>query len=474
MTQELALDVVVLAAGKGTRMRQAHPKVLSLAYERALLHWVLDAVQPLQCRRIAVVVGYAADEVRDAALTHACAETLSFAPQPEQRGTGDAVRCGLAALDADVPGDAGYVLVVNGDCPLVAAADLQACADAAFKSGAELSLCVAEAPEPEAYGRILRDESGAVARIVEAADATPAQRAIREINPGIYCVARAALREAVAGLQSNNAQGEFYATDIIAHLAARGKVVDVTVPFSHIQGVNDPLDLAEVQSELHRRRLRALVREGVRVADLARVQVSYASQVAPGALLGLDVSLSGSCRIAAGAELGQGCVLTDSELEAGAQLLPYCVLSESSLGEAAVAGPFAHLRPGTRLERKAKLGNFCEAKKTRLGAGSKASHLSYLGDAEVGEGVNIGAGTIICNYDGYRKWPTQIEDGAFVGSDSQLVAPLRIGKGAYVGTGSTITQDVPADALAVSRGRQSNKLDYGPRLRKRLAARKPE
>ncbi len=466
----LGLECVVLAAGKGTRMRSSSAKVVHEVAGRPLLHYVLDAARGAGAARIIVVVGHDAEAVSGAAEAWRAEReenarvTLAFAVQAEQRGTGHAAAQAVPHLS----GTCNAVLLLCGDTPLLRPESLaQLCAGAEAQAEAQVALLTARTDAPGAYGRIIRRE-GQVAAIREAKDATPQELALTEVNPGVYVFERGFLERTLPELGSHNAQGEVYLTDLVERAAA---VWDLPVPFLETLGVNDQADLAEAQAVLYARRARGLAQSGVRVADLNRLQVGPDVTVAAGAALAVDVTLAGRTRVAAGAQIGQGCVLHAVEVAEDARLLPYCVASEARIGPRAQVGPFVQLRPKATLEADTKVGNFSEIKAARLGAGAKVNHLSYVGDADVGERVNLGAGTIVCNYDGMQKWPTVIEADVFVGSDCQLVAPLRIGAGAYVATGTTVTVNVPAGALAVGRARQSNKDGYATRLRKRLAAR---
>ncbi len=321
---------------------------------------------------------------------------------------------------------------------------------------------------PSGYGRIVRNGAGSVLRIVEDRDCSPDQLAIQEVNPGLYAVGAGFLRKAIAELSPNNAQGELYLTDVVELAANRGKVVDLEGDMADLMGVNDQCDLAVAASKRRRRMAEELARSGVAVADLDTLYVEAACEIEPGAALGANVHLRGHCVVRAGAHIDVGCVLTNVVVEKDAKVLPYTVATDSTIGEGAQVGPFSHLRPQTDLGPRSKVGNFSETKKTTVGPGSKVNHLSYVGDGVIGEGVNIGAGTIFCNYDGAQKHTTVIEDGVFIGSDTQLIAPVTVKKGAYIASGTTVTHDVPEDALALSRAKQENKKGYAARLRARL------
>jgi len=319
---------------------------------------------------------------------------------------------------------------------------------------------------------VLRDESGAVRAVREQKDATEAERSVREVNPALYAVRSDYLRRALGGLSDDNAQGELYLTDIVEQAAGEGGIRTLPWRFEDTQGVNDRAQLAEAERAMRLRLAYQHARDGVTVLDPHTTYLEVGVHVEPDALLEPNVHLRGRTWIGPGARIGTGSVLTDVRVEAGAVLLPYTVASESHIGPRAQTGPFSHVRPQSELAEDAKIGNFVEIKKTRLGKGSKASHLAYLGDGQIGDDVNVGAGTIFCNYDGYQKHTTVLEDGVFIGSDSQLVAPVRVGKNAYVGTGTTLTRDVPAEALALSRVQQINKEGYAARLRARFKAAK--
>lgn len=456
---------IVLAAGQGTRMRSATPKVLHKVAGRPLVACVIDAAFEAGVSRCVAVVGHAKEEVTEL-LHQLYGERILTAHQADQRGTGHATQCAMSQLE----GYDGKVLVLYGDCPLIPASVLSELIERG--ADADLALITATIDDPRGYGRMLRDEQGNVIAIREHRDCSPEELAVNEVNPGLYLLDAAFLREAIANLKSDNNQGELYLTDVVAFAAARGKVVDVPGEMQTLRGVNDRAELAMVDQEMRRRIAERHARAGVGIRDLDDVWIDSQVVIAPDASIGPGVHLRGHCQIGAGAQIDVGCVLTDVRVAPEAHLFPYTVATESVIGERAKVGPFSHLRTKTELGPETKIGNFVETKKTRLGRGSKASHLSYLGDGEVGEGVNIGAGTIFCNYDGYQKNVTTLEDGVFIGSDSQLVAPLTIGKGAYVASGTTVTKDVPADALALSRTKQDNKLGYAARLRSRLEAMK--
>ncbi|MCC6214192.1 MAG: bifunctional UDP-N-acetylglucosamine diphosphorylase/glucosamine-1-phosphate N-acetyltransferase GlmU [Polyangiaceae bacterium] len=457
-----SLDAVVLAAGQGKRMRSALPKVLHPICGRPLVHFPVRAALEAGASRVVVVVGGAGRAELEAYLAAAFGDRVTTAVQAEPRGTGDAARAGLEAVEAS------RVLVLCGDAPLLALADLERVV-AGLAGGAPLAFLTCVLDDPRGFGRVLRGPGGAPLGIREERDlGSDAERAIREINAGVYAAQVPFLRAAVAGLQPNNAQGELYLTDVVAAAAARGGAAAVVGGADAVVGVNDRAQLAAAEDALYREIAHRHALAGVTVRGDARIDDGV--EIGPDATVEAATRLRGRTRIGAGAVIDVGCVLTDAEIGPGATLLPYSVVTESVVGEGARIGPFAHLRPGSVIEAEAHVGNFVETKQTRLRRGAKANHLAYLGDGEVGEGANVGAGTIFCNYDGFAKHRTVIGAGAFIGSDSQLVAPVTIGEGAYVATGTTVTADVPADALAIGRTKQENKLGYASRLRARLRA----
>ncbi len=459
---------IVLAAGQGTRMKSDLPKVLHPIAGRPLVAWSVGAALSAGVQRCVAVVGHGREAV-EAELETRFPDQVRCALQAEQLGTGHAVRCAMESPDLE--GFEGNVLILYGDCPLIPAESVRALMDA-LTEGRELALLTSTLADPKGYGRILRDEAGTVRAIREDRDCSPDEARINEVNPGLYAVRAAFLRDAIAALRDDNAQGELYLTDVVEAAAAKGAVGDVPWDIADLRGVNDRYELA-LCAEVRRARIaRDLARAGVDVRDLKTLYVDADSVVEPGAILEPNVHLRGRCVVHGGARVDVGCVLTDVVVHSGAQLLPYTVASESSVGESASVGPFTHLRPQTHLGARSKVGNFSETKKTTLGEGSKVNHLSYVGDGVIGRDVNIGAGTIFCNYDGVKKHTTTLEDGVFIGSDSQLVAPVTVGQGAYVASGTTVTRDVPADAMAVARTRQQNKEGYAARFRARMKAAK--
>ena len=394
-------------------------------------------------------------------------QTIALTIQETPRGTGDAARVGLGALSDE----AERIVILCGDTPLLQHDDIMPLLRG-LDDGCTLAFATCVLDDPSGYGRILRTDAGEVAAIREDADLAPEQRAVREINAGLYAGARSVLEQAVAGLNDANAQGEFYLTDIVELVAGTGsgKVVGLVGSPDVMVGVNHRGQLALAEDTMYRRIADVHRRAGVTVRGDARIDDGVGIEA--DAVIEAGVRLRGATQVGAGTTIDVGCVLTDTSVGRDVLLKPYSVATESVVEDGAQIGPFAHLRPASRIGPAAHIGNFVETKKTHVRAGAKANHLAYLGDGDVGEKANIGAGTIFCNYDGFVKNQTVIGPGVFIGSDSQLVAPVTIGEGAYVATGTCVTKDVPPDALAVGRARQDNKLGYATRLRERLAARK--
>ena len=445
------IHVVILAAGKGTRMKSDRPKVLHEVHGRAMLSRVLDTARTLAPSSMVVVLGHKAEEVR---VAYAGDASVTFVVQEPQLGTGHALIQALPSLG----GASGDLLLLYGDVPLLKPATLAALLARHRQDRAAATVLTAMTSQPFGYGRIVR-ERGAIARIVEERDATQDERAIGEINAGIYALALEPLAEAMAALSPANAQGEYYLTDLVGIYRRRGLGVSTLTLASadELLGVNSRRELAEVSRIVRTEKIDALMAAGVTVIDPATTYVESDVIVGPDTVLHPNVYLEGHTTIGAACEIQAGSRLVNTTVGDRVTIRNYCIITDSVIASDAVLGPFAHLRPGSDVGAEAHIGNFVELKKTRFGSRSKASHLSYLGDATVGEDVNIGAGTITCNYDGVKKHPTVIGDGAFIGSDSQLIAPVTIGPGAYVAAGSSITRDVPGGALAIARGKQENK-----------------
>lgn len=443
-------------------MKSGLAKVLHPMCGKPMLDFAVDAALAAGAEDAIVIVGHQRDAVT-AHLARTFGDRVRTVVQDEQRGTGHAVQCALPALEAGTHA----VLILCGDTPLLRAVDLRSLADARATGDVELAMLTCRVADPTGYGRILRKE-GRIIGVREQRDATAAERAIDEINPGVFAGRVDFVRRALAALEPNNDQGELYLTDIVTAAAAVAEVVGVPAPAETLVGVNDRSQLAAVEEVMYARIADRWRREGVTIRSGVKLDASVVLE--RDATLEHGVVLRGDTHVGSGAHVEVGCVLEDVRIGAGAKLLPYSVCSRSSVGADARVGPFSHVRPGSDIGPEAHVGNFVETKKTILHRGAKANHLAYLGDGEIGEGANIGAGTIFCNYDGFQKHKTIIGPRAFIGSDSQLVAPVTIGEGAYVGTGTTVTKDVPADALALSRTAQQNKDGYAARLRGRLAA----
>ena len=442
----MSLDIVILAAGQGTRMRSALPKVLHPVAGKSMLGHVIDTARALQPKSIQVVIGHGAEQVRQ----RLTGDDLAFVVQAEQLGTGHAVAQALPNLSAE------RVLILYGDVPLIEADTLQRLLQ---KVGPEqLALLTVKLDDPTGYGRIVRDARGEVQAIVEHKDASDEQKAIREGNTGILAVPGSRIGEWLGRLSNSNAQGEYYLTDVIAMAVADGLRVATEQPLDamEVQGANDRIQLAELERHYQQRAARRLMARGVTLRDPARFDLRGEVDFGRDVLIDVNVVLVGTVVIEDDVQIGPNCVIKDSTLRRGAIVKANSHLEGAVVGESADCGPFARLRPGSVLGAKAHVGNFVELKNATLGDGAKAGHLSYLGDAEIGARTNIGAGTITCNYDGANKFRTVMGEDVFIGSNSSLVAPLNLGDGATTGAGSTITEDVPAHTLGLGRGRQRN------------------
>jgi bifunctional UDP-N-acetylglucosamine pyrophosphorylase/glucosamine-1-phosphate N-acetyltransferase len=439
---------VVLAAGLGTRMRSAWPKVLHRAAGQPLLAWVVAAARQAGCGRILAVVGHGAERVRE----ELAGDGLTWLLQAEQRGTGHA----LAQAEREIGAQEALLLVLSGDAPLVTAATLSQLAAAA--AGGWGAMAVAELAEPGSLGRVLAGADGGLQRIVEAADASAEALAVRLVNAGLYALPAPDVFSYLRRLTAANAQGELYLTDALTAAAADGKpvrLVRLADPLEAL-GVNDRAELARVHRALLDRHAEALMRAGVTVLEPARTVIEPSVCVGPDTVVHPGVSLLGRTVVGGGCTLHQGAWLRDSRLGDQVTVEPYSVLDGAEVGDLCRVGPFARLRPASRLLRGARVGNFVEIKNAELGPGARAGHLAYLGDVAVGEGANIGAGVVTCNFDGRQKHSSEVGRGAFIGSDTLLVAPVKVGDGATTAAGSVITKNVPAGALAVGRARQKN------------------
>ncbi|PLX97145.1 MAG: bifunctional UDP-N-acetylglucosamine diphosphorylase/glucosamine-1-phosphate N-acetyltransferase GlmU [Desulfuromonas sp.] len=438
---------VILAAGKGTRMKSRLPKVMHRLLGQPLLHYPLQRAEEVGCDPQVLVVGHGRESV-----AAACSQpSVRLAEQKDQLGTGHALLCAASSLEDF----SGTLLLLCGDVPLLRRETLEALLVQHDQAGAAVTVLTAEVENPHGYGRIVR-EGEDVACIVEEKDADATQKAIREINTGIYAFSAPWVFSALEGVGRDNAQGEYYLTDVVALARKEGKRVCAVVMDAPCEamGINDRGQLAEASALLRQRVSQQLMRDGVTLIDPATTYVDTTVSISPDTVLHPGVHIHGRTSIGRDCEIGPGVTIRDCQIGERVHIKSGSVLQESRVGDATDIGPMAHLRPGTVLAGENKIGNFVETKKAQIGFGSKASHLTYIGDAEIGAEVNIGCGTITCNYDGVNKYKTVIEDHVFVGSDTQFVAPVRIGRGSLIGAGSTITRDVPPDALALSRSEQ--------------------
>jgi bifunctional UDP-N-acetylglucosamine pyrophosphorylase / glucosamine-1-phosphate N-acetyltransferase len=439
------LEVIILAAGLGTRMKSAKIKILHRAAGRPIVDYVLDLARDLCPNPPVMVIGHQRESVQQAV-----GERARYAVQEQQLGTGHAVLQAASAL-SDATGK--RVLILSGDVPLTRPETLRRLLDEHERGGNALTLLTMKLSDPAMYGRIVRDDSGAVTRIVEFKDANDEEKRIDEVNAGIYVFNGEHLFDNLRNLGNQNAQGEYYLTDLLAVLRERGHRVGAVVASDPVEalGVNSRADLAQVETEIQRRVVEKLMKECVTFRNPSTVVIDSTVQIEPDTVVYPFVTFEGETRIGRDCVIDPGVHLINVKVGNDVHVKTGTVAEDAVIEDEASVGPYAHLRPGTQLGRKVKVGNFVETKKAVFGAGAKASHLSYIGDAEIGADVNIGAGTITCNYDGKNKFKTVLEDGVFIGSDTQLVAPVRVGRGAYVGAGSTITKDVPAGSLALSR-----------------------
>jgi bifunctional UDP-N-acetylglucosamine pyrophosphorylase/glucosamine-1-phosphate N-acetyltransferase len=438
------VTVIILAAGQGRRMRSDLPKVLQPLAGRPLLAHVLDTAAGLKPRRILVVHGHGGEQVRAAFAGRA----VDWVHQAEQRGTGHAVRLALRGVSRQ-----DVVLVLCGDVPLIRAPILKKLVSLA--EAGKLAVLTSELEDPSGYGRIIRDDGGEVRAIVEEKDATRSQRAIREVNTGLMAARAGRLAGWVSRLRADNAQREYYLTDIVAlAVKDRVRVAPISATEDDVMGINDKSQLAAVEAVLRRRNARALLEAGVTLIDPERTDIRGVLTCGRDVMIDANVIIEGKVSIADGARIGPFTLIRHSTIGPGTVIHPHCVIDQARIGARCEIGPYARVRPGVELAEEARLGNFVEVKKSLLGRGSKVNHLTYIGDATIGEHVNVGAGTITCNYDGANKHRTIIGDGAFIGSGVELVAPVQIGAGATVGAGSTITRDVPANQLCLERGKQ--------------------
>lgn len=446
----MSTTVIILAAGKGTRMRSNLPKVLQPLAGRPLLGHVIDTAKKLQADHIITIYGHGGALVQNA-FAH---EQVQWVEQAEQLGTGHAVKVTLPVLPRE-----GVSLILSGDVPCITEQTLQKLLDVSRET--QIGLVTLTLADATGYGRIVR-ENGKIQAIVEHKDASEAQRQIQEINTGIYCVSNAKLHEWLPILSNNNAQGEYYLTDIVAMAIADGLEVASVEPALafEVEGVNDRVQLAALEREFQNFQAKQLMQQGVHLIDPTRFDLRGNLTVGKDVRIDINVIIEGDCELGDGVEIGAGCILKNTKIAAGTKVQPYSVFDQAVVGEDAQIGPFSRLRPGAVLANEVHIGNFVEVKNSQIGLGSKANHFTYLGDAEVGACSNIGAGTITCNYDGANKFKTIIGDQVFIGSNSSLVAPVTIANGATVGAGSTITRDVAEQCLAVERSKQFTKENY--------------
>jgi bifunctional UDP-N-acetylglucosamine pyrophosphorylase / glucosamine-1-phosphate N-acetyltransferase len=457
------IHALVLAAGIGKRMHSRIPKVVHPLAGRPMVRYVVNAALDAGVQRVVVVVGDPAEDVRSAVGNHD--RRVSFCVQERPLGTGHAVLSAEKALK-DLE---GTLLILNGDLPSLRPSTLRTFLDFHFLSGAPLTLLTAMLPDPGHYGRIVRNYNSEVARIVEASDASPEEKQNKEINAGIYCVQLTSLFKHLKQAGADNAQREVYLTELVEILKRdHQKVAAYRHPDAEeVLGVNNREELSRAGKTLFLRKAAELMESGVTVLDPGCTYVETPVRVGRDTVLHPLTFLEGETVIGENCRIGAGSRIADSVLEDDVEVLSHCVITGSRIRRGARIGPFAHLRPETDLGEEVRIGNFVETKKSRLGRGSKANHLSYLGDSEIGDRVNVGAGTITCNYDGEKKHTTVLEDDVFIGSDSQMVAPVRVRKGAYVGAGSTVTKDVPPYALAIARGRQVNVENWARKRKKK-------
>ena len=440
---QLKLNIVILAAGKGTRMFSSKPKVLHEVAGRPILRHVIDCAKALNPVKIIVVYGFGGDLVKNTF----SGEDIIWVEQAQQLGTGHAVQQAAPHLDADAT-----TLILLGDVPLV---DAQSCEKLLAKANNQLAIQSFNKVDPTGYGRIVRTHD-AVTAIVEHKDATEAQKSIKEVNTGIMAMPAKALKNWLAGLSNNNAQGEYYLTDIVG-FAVRDKVnvvAEITDDEWSVTGINSKQDLAQIERVYQKRNAEALLKKGVTLADPARIDVRGTLQTAQDVEIDVGCIFEGKVTLGENVKIGAYCVIKDATIAANTTIAPFTHIVETKIGENSRIGPYARLRPGTTLAAGTHVGNFVELKNAQVDAGSKINHLSYVGDTTVGKNVNVGAGTITCNYDGANKFRTVIEDGVFIGSDTQLIAPVIVGKNATIAAGSTITKNVPADGLTVCRAKE--------------------
>ncbi|MDM5196830.1 bifunctional UDP-N-acetylglucosamine diphosphorylase/glucosamine-1-phosphate N-acetyltransferase GlmU [Fictibacillus enclensis] len=443
---------VVLAAGQGTRMKSSLYKVLHPVCGKPMVQHVVDQISQLDMKKIVTVVGHGAEKVKDQ-----LGDASAYVLQEEQLGTAHAVM----QAEETLSNEEGITLVVCGDTPLITAQTMQKLIDEHQAAGAKVSILTAKAEDPAGYGRVLRNASGTVERIVEHKDATDEEKLVQEINTGTYCFDNKSLFEALSSVNNDNSQGEYYLPDVIEIIQKQGETVAAyqTPSFDETLGVNDRVALSQAEKTMKKRINENHMRNGVTLVDPDQTYISADAVIGRDTVIYPGTMITGTSRIGDNNIIGPNSEIKDSMIGNG-NTIKQSVVHDSEVGNEVNIGPFAHVRPASSIEDQVKIGNFVEVKKSVMAQGSKASHLTYVGDAEIGRDVNLGCGTIMVNYDGVNKHLTKVEDGAFIGCNSNLIAPVTVGKNAYVAAGSTITEDVPAEALSIARSRQTNKENY--------------
>jgi len=447
-------DIIILAAGKGTRMKSALPKVLLKLAGKSLLQHVVDSANSVQNANITIVTGHGSDEVRSS-VSSSETSSLNYVEQTEQLGTAHAVQMVVPNL-----GNGGTSLILYGDVPMILPETIHEMLGAVSESS--MSLLTVTLDDPTGYGRILRNESGQVTAIIEQKDASTEQLKVREVNTGVLAVKTKQLKQWLPQIDNNNAQGEYYLTDLIAIARSNGVTIETKQPQSveEVEGVNNRIQLSALERFYQKQQAEALMVAGATLADPSRIDVRGNLKTGNDSYIDINAVFEGDVTLGSNVSIGPNCHIIDSDIGDYVEIYANSVIEQSQIANHSVIGPFARLRPGTVLAEKAKVGNFVETKNTHVGKGSKINHLSYVGDSELGEGVNVGAGTITCNYDGVNKHKTVMGDNSFIGSNSSLVAPVQIGKNATVGAGSTITKDVPDDELGLTRASQKSISDW--------------
>jgi len=458
----MALASIILCAGKSTRMKSEYSKMLHSICGKPLCFWPVNKAVSLGSQPTIIVVGHQAKEVEAVLVKNF--KNLTFALQSEQKGTGHAVQIAVEALGKF----SGTVLVLCGDTPMLNQASLEKLCHLQKSKKAALALVTTTLKNPTGYGRILRDDYGHIIDVIEESEATLKQKKIQEINAGIYAFDAGFLKNRIHDLKPSRIKNEFYLTDLIAKAAETNHVLSISVLENEALGINDRIQLAYAEKILQKEINQNWMSKGVTLIDPDTTYISDEAKLGEDVTLEPGVHLRGKCEIAKGVHISAGSILTDTIVEENARIHPYSICEQAFIGKNSEIGPFVRLRPGAHLENSVKIGNFVEVKKSKFKSGSKANHLAYIGDTEVGEKTNIGAGTITCNYDGFKKHKTNLGKNVFIGSNSTLVAPLVVEDDAYVAAGSTLTKDVPKDALAIGRSRQENKKDYAKKIKKKF------